>query len=134
TYTEEGAFPVSVTVSDDATSGTLSGGVTTVKEALPDGTRGTPNQLFVSELYTDLLGRRVEPDGLAFWTGFLDRGGSRAQEIAIYQTSLEYREVVANGAYRLILHRDADIDGKIFFANVLKLGVTVEQLQAILAG
>ncbi len=138
TYTEEGptqgTFSISVAVSDDAITSTLIGGSVAVKEAMPDGTRGTPNQLFVSELYTDLLGRRVDAGGLAFWSGFLDRGGARAQEIATFQTSLEYREVVVNAAYRLILHRDADIDGKVFFANTLLHGVTVEQLQAVLAG
>jgi fibronectin-binding autotransporter adhesin len=132
-YVEEGMFTMTVTVTRNKVTGNWTGS-TTVKEGLPDGTRGTANQLFVSELYSDLLGRRADDGGLAFWTGFLDRGGARAATISVFQTSIEYRKVEVNAAYHTILHRDADAAGKSFFAGFLQGGGAVEQLEAVLAG
>src|SRR5437899_2675788 len=43
------------------------------------GTSLSPNQLFVAEVYPDLLERPVDAAGLAVWSSLLDGGASRAQ-------------------------------------------------------
>src|SRR4051812_20450431 len=55
TYLDEGSFPVSVLVTDGIASATLATTASIAEDPLPDGTRGTADQRFVSELYRDLL-------------------------------------------------------------------------------
>jgi RHS repeat-associated protein len=96
--------------------------------------RGTPSQLFVSQLYLDLLGRPVDPSGLSGWKGILDQGGSRTQVALHIESGAEYETVVVQGLYATLLHRSADPGAIGPFVAFLGAGNTVEQVQAVLAG
>src|SRR5207249_301721 len=72
TYTDEGTFAVTVVVSHESGMTTIGTTATMQEELLPDGTRGTANQRFISEAYRDLLHRKVEAGGLQHWTSLLD--------------------------------------------------------------
>jgi hypothetical protein len=131
---DEGTVPLTV-VTPEAGGGTSSPLTVTVQEALlPDGTQGTPNQRFVSEVYHDLLGRAVESAGLAGWSTLLDQGMARQQLVLAIDASAEYRVRVVQGLYSTLLHRDADGGGLSGFTNFLANGGTVEQLESIMAG
>ncbi|PZW48015.1 putative repeat protein (TIGR01451 family)/fimbrial isopeptide formation D2 family protein [Humitalea rosea] len=67
---------------------------------------GTPdNAGFVDQLYQNVLGRAGDAGGVAFWTGVLNSGGSRADLLVQFSESPENREhtagIVANGIWDL---------------------------------
>lgn len=136
TYQDEGTFTVSGTVTD--TSGGVSmnlGAVVGIHEALlPDGTDGTANQRFISELYSDLLHRGVDANGLAFWSAQLDGGATRAQIAAGIENSDEYRHVEIDSLFEHYLHRHVDPSGLSTFNDALKNGATDEQVAAAIVG
>jgi CSLREA domain-containing protein len=130
---DEAAVPVAVV---NAGTGLTSNAQTffVLESLLPDGTRGTPNQRFVSELYHDLLGRPVDPLGLSVFAGLLDVGFTRTQVVGFLEGTPEYRAVVTEGLYLKLLHRPADPVGLNAVVNFLAAGGTVEQVEAFLAG
>jgi len=125
-----------VTVFNPGLGGGASNGLTVgVGESpLPDGTRGTPNQRAVAELYGDLLGRTADAAGLAGWSGLLDRNGTVAQVVAGITGSLEYRTNLVQGLYRQYLQRAADSSGLATGLAFLQSGGRVEQLAAFITG
>jgi len=99
---------------------------------LPDGSQGTPNQRFVAEVYHDLLGRSVDPNGLAYWSAQLDVGASRTAVIVGIEGNVEYRTHVAETLFQTFLHRAADSQGLLGFENFLAGGGTDEQAAALM--
>ena len=87
-----------------------SAAVTVLEELLPDGTRGTPNQQYIAELYRDLLRREVDPVGLAVFSGLLDLGYSRFGVVSLIENEPhnEFFRVEVNDLYEQYLHRAAD--------------------------
>jgi hypothetical protein len=96
--------------------------------------RGTPNQLFVSQAYLDLLHRPVDASALTFWTGQLNAGTLRGDVAHQIETSSEYRGGVVGGLYQKLLGRSADAGAVTAFVNLLASGGTVEQVRATLLG
>jgi hypothetical protein len=91
----------------------------------------TPNELFVAQIYTDLLQRPVDPAGLAFYSGLLDSGTSRTQVVQQIQRSQEYHTVVVRDLYRRVLGRLPNDLGNTAWTGFLNRAGTAEQLQAI---
>src|SRR5262249_5845062 len=77
------------------------------------------NERFVSQIYLDVLGRAVDPMGLAFWSGRLAQSESRLQVVQEIESSGEYYSHVVQDCYKRFLHRDADPTGLSAFANFL---------------
>jgi hypothetical protein len=84
------------------------------------GDLNTPNRNYVFALYEQLLGRRVDPDGLATWSGMLDHGTSRVQVVQAIQGSDEYLTKKVEEVYHKLLHRDADANGLQSSLNLLR--------------
>ncbi|HVX64026.1 MAG TPA: SBBP repeat-containing protein, partial [Pirellulales bacterium] len=97
-------------------------------------TAATHNQQFINQLYTDLLGRNVDPDGLSYWDAQLAAGVARTQVALSIQQTLEYAQDTVETLYSRYLHRAADPGGLSFFSQLFLQGVTVEQMSAMLAG
>jgi uncharacterized repeat protein (TIGR01451 family) len=70
TYTDEGNYPVTVTVTEDGSTATI-GTSATILSVLPDGTRGTANERFVAEAFGDLFGQPPTPPQLAKYSNKL---------------------------------------------------------------
>jgi Domain of unknown function (DUF4214) len=105
------------------------------------GTQGTAGQIqigvsasqqFVAQLYVDLLGRQVDPSGLASWSAQVDAGVAREQGALAIETSREYLSLVVNDAYRTLLGRDADASGLNNFVNFLAAGGRPDEVQQAL--
>jgi hypothetical protein len=95
----------------------------------------TPAEIgFVDQVYRDLLHRRAEPLGLAYWGGLLARGASRAQVVLGIEHSAEYRARLVDELFRQFLHRPADPVGQADFGGFLAGGGTTEQVEAIILG
>src|SRR5205085_8561058 len=88
------------------------------------------NRLLVSQVYRDLLGREVEPGGLAFWSGLLDQGVPRFQVVLDIEASLEYQTDLVQEMYQRFLHRDLDPVGQAVFVTALRAGVSQEDVAA----
>jgi hypothetical protein len=136
TYADERLYPVTAFVADGTASATIPTTANVREELLPDGTRGTPDQRFISEVYRDLLHRAVDPGALAQGAAQLSAGVSRAQLVRGIMNSPthEFQAVEVQDAYRRFLHRDADEGALAQAVNFLEAGGTVEQLNAFLVG
>jgi uncharacterized protein (TIGR03118 family) len=95
---------------------------------------GTPNQIFVDQVYQALLNRQAEPAGLTFWANQLDQGVTRSQVVAGIEGSTEFLTAEVQNAYTQFLHRAADAGGLTSGVNALKQGATLEQVEAGLVG
>jgi hypothetical protein len=91
-------------------------------------------QRYVAQVYLDLLGRAVDPAGLAGWSNYISAGNPRAQMVQAVEASLEYRSVVVQNAYRGLLHRPADSGGLTAFVAFLGMGGPIEQMESTIAG
>jgi hypothetical protein len=135
-YADEGNVAITVQVTDETASITIHSSANIQEELLPDGTRGTPNQRFIAEIYHDLLRRTVDAAGLAGWSSQLDQGARRFQVVSdIEHDHLhEFFTLEVIDAYHQFLKRDPDPTGLQLFVDFLAGGATVEQVNATIAG
>lgn len=97
---------------------------------------GTPNQIYVNNLYLKLLNRPAELLGLDYFVGQLDGGATRVSVVGQITRALEYRQDVVDHIYLHYLHRTVfgDTTGLIFGVNLLNAGKTQEQVAAAVLG
>jgi hypothetical protein len=136
TYLDEGRFTVQISIRDQLGNSALAtSGMVTLEELLPDGSRGTPDQRYISELYRDLLRRQVDATGLAFWNGLLVNGLSHTQiALGIMTATSEYHTGVVEDMYEHYLHRAADLNGLQDAVDYLKGGGSQEGLSLRFVG
>jgi hypothetical protein len=137
TYLDESTYPITVLLTDDAASTTVRTSATIKEELLPDGTQGTANERFISEVYRDLLHRPVDAGGLAFWNSLLDQGQSRSQVVtAIIATSMpgELGADLVTGMYEKFLDRAPDAMGLAYWVDFMNHGATIEDTEANIVG
>src|SRR5262249_33610884 len=95
---------------------------------------GTPSQRFIAQVYLDVLGRQVDPSGLASWSAAIDAGASRSRIVAQIEASEEYRTLRVRDMYRRLLGREADPTGLSGFVAFLGRGGTLERTEASILG
>jgi hypothetical protein len=95
---------------------------------------GTPNQLFLAQLYEDLLQRPLDAIGLVGWGNLLDQGVSRQTVVGDIEQSAEYLGVEVQGLFQHYLHRAAEPAAVAAFSALLANGTILEQVAADLAG
>ncbi|HEV3443051.1 MAG TPA: DUF4214 domain-containing protein [Gemmataceae bacterium] len=100
----------------------------------PSAPRLTPNQLFVTQLYADLLHRAPDASGLATWTSDLDQGMSRTQVAQGIEANAEFMTVEVKDLYRTLLHRSADAAGLAGFVSFLSGGGNIQQVESTILG
>ena len=130
TYSDEGNFTVQVRVGEEGASATSSGVATIATEILPIAGPATPNQKYVAEVYTDVLGRVVDAAGLQYWSNLLDQGQSRSVVAANLIHTPEYFGLVIKPVYEKYLGRAADPAGLNYWTNQMLNGLTDQQLEA----
>jgi uncharacterized repeat protein (TIGR01451 family) len=80
------------------------------------------NVSFVSALYGDLLGRNIDGASLTYWTGLLQSGVSRSTVIGAILNSDESLLRIIDTSYVNILHRGADMAGRMAWLNMFHTG------------
>ncbi len=90
----------------------------------------TPNQMYVSAVYLDVLQRPVDAVGLTYWSTQLDQGAPRSSVAQQITHSAEYFAIVIRAAYRKFLGRAADDAGLAYWINRMQNGLTDQQLEA----
>jgi hypothetical protein len=94
---------------------------------------GTPDA-FLTALYTDVLGRAMDPAGRSYWTGRLTSG---TPSWVVAASVVMSSEAVANRVvkdYLLLLRRDPDAGGVAYWSGLLQHGTRDETLVGFLAG
>jgi hypothetical protein len=136
TYTSPATFSINVDIADFGGGPGPGGSNPTLSvNNTANVSAGDQNSRFVAQVFLDLLGRRVDSSGLAFWGGVLDAGVlTRQQVVADITSSLEFRIVTVTRAYQQILSRAPDPAGLAGFVQFLANGGTIEQVKAALAG
>jgi Domain of unknown function (DUF4214) len=95
---------------------------------------GTANEIYVSNLYTVLLERPVDPGGLASWSQQLDRGVPRQQVVAGIMGSVEYLTLQVTKAYQTLLNRAPDPSGLNGWVDSLQHGATIRDVKVSFLG
>ncbi len=136
TYGDEGTYTVRVTVGEEGLTASVTDAAIIATENLPiaNSATPTPSQKYVAEVYTDVLGRLVEPGGLQFWSSQIDRGQSRDVVAANLIHTPEYFGLIIQPVYQKYLGRAADPDGLSFWTNQMLNGLTDEQLESKFIG
>jgi uncharacterized delta-60 repeat protein len=106
-----------------------------VERLLTNDPLPTPNQRFVAQVYLDLLQRTADMGGFNSWVGLLNTGqATRQQVVSAIEASPEYRAIVVQQLFGLLLNRAAIGDELSAYSAFLGTGGTVEQMEAVLAG
>jgi plastocyanin len=98
------------------------------------GNGSNPNQKWLTQVYSDLLHRDLDPSGLATWSNLLNQGGSRTQVVTLIESSLEHRTDVVEALYSQLLKRAADSTGLDAFVTFLGNGGTAVEVKAAILG
>jgi hypothetical protein len=93
-----------------------------------------PSQVYVVSLYLDLLHRQPDAGGLAFFSGQVDQGISRAQVVLEIERSPEYRIDQVEGLYATVLGREADPPGLQHFVAAMEAGSSFEDVETSMLG
>src|SRR5262249_7409507 len=113
---------------DGSFTGSTSSAVTvTITAQPPSGS----NQLFVTQLYQDLLRRAPDSGGLTFWTGRLNQNQATRSPVTVGVLARPgFRLQAVQDIYHKFLQRDADPTGLNGWTQFLLRGNTLEQLEA----
>jgi hypothetical protein len=120
-------------VTEEGVSATATSVAQIKQEQLPinDPAHPTPDELYVAEVYTDVLKRRVEAEGLQFWANQLDAGAPTIIVARQLTHSAEYyANLIIRPAYQKYLNRDADPQGLAYWVDRMQHGLTDEALEA----
>jgi PKD repeat protein len=123
-----GTYQIHLTVTDSLGNTALSVVTITVPAQ-------TPDHLFISHLYQDILGRAVDARGLGGWGRQLDQGVmTRTQVAQALVDSGEYRGDEVQRFYQQVLLRPPNATELANGISALGQGTTAEQLEAGLFG
>jgi hypothetical protein len=124
TYRAPGRYTVQVTVRQNDGSSDLASSSAVI---------GSANERFVAQAFRDLLGREVDPFGLANFSAALDQGSATTEQVAgAIEVSQEGRTRSVDGLYHDLLGRAVDPVGLANAVLLLNGGGTLAQLQATL--
>jgi hypothetical protein len=101
-------------------------------DGLTSGSRPSPTVAgtYVSDLYTQILGRQASAADVAYWVNQLESGETPADLTQFFVTSNEYRANQINQLYQQYLGRSADAGGIAYWTNVWNSTGGPEHVQA----
>jgi hypothetical protein len=111
----------------------LSGTYTTFFSGGPGTGNFSGNEAFLNQAYLDILGRRFDDVGHAYWMGQMQQGMSREAVMQGIENSPECLRRKINQAYHDLLGRNADAVGYAAWSDVLAHGGTMTDVRAGIA-
>ena len=96
----------------------------------------TPSEAYVSAVFQDVLGRRVDPVGLQFFSGLsLDRGSAHSAMVSLVNHSMpKYFGKIVQSTYNQFLGRGAESAAVSFWSTQMADGLTDAQFAASVLG
>jgi hypothetical protein len=98
------------------------------------GFQGTPFEVWIAQVYLDLLEREVDPAALSFWTDQLEQDTPRTTVAAMILNSQEYRTRQIQRFFRQYLGHEASQGAVDFYLNGLAAGATYDEVKATILG
>jgi subtilisin-like proprotein convertase family protein len=95
---------------------------------------GNTNAAFLNALYSDVLGRPIDPTGQAAFTNALNGGATRAQVALAILTSNEYRLKMVQSFYVQFLHRQGSLNELEGWVSLMQGGATVTDVISGIVG
>ncbi len=97
------------------------------------------NAEYVELVYTNVLDRAADAEGLDYWTGQLESGVTRGTVMALFADSAEFRTktdglVKASMLYIGLLHRSPDEGGLTYWAGKIDSGVAYRDIMSSFLG
>lgn len=134
-YGDEGTYSFTVSVAETGgANDTVHGTAVMLETLLWNGTRGTPTDRWINEVYGDFLGRLADPGALSYWNSQLAQGANRNTVVSAIEASGEYRAREVQALFERYLRRPADPGGQAYFVARLAAGATIESVAASLIG
>jgi virginiamycin B lyase len=99
-----------------------------------DFRQSATTDVFIRQVYSDLLGRLPEPAAVEYWTGRLTAGSPRTAVAHAIVISTEHRQRLVDGWFQTYLGRRADPAGREHFLTALRSGATFNQARASILG
>jgi Domain of unknown function (DUF4214) len=104
-------------------------------EYFQKGSKGnSDNDTFVKAMYSDVLGRSVDPSGEAYFVSLLTHGTSRSQVVGAIIYSTENLSNTVDGYYEFLLGRPSDSGGNSYWTAQLQHGARDELIVALIIG
>lgn len=122
-YSSSGRFPITVTINEV-------GGASTTVHSLAGHGSADNFEVYVTQVFEDVLLRAPDAAGLAYWVNALQQGLPRTNLSNLLTTSDEYLKNRIQKAYREFLARESDGAGLAYWLNQMRHGLTDEQLEA----
>ena len=94
----------------------------------------TPNEAYVSAVFQDVLGRRVDPVGLQFFSGLIDHGSTHSAVVSLVNHSAEYFGKIIESTFNQFLGRGAESAAVSFWSTQMADGLTDAQFAASVLG
>jgi uncharacterized delta-60 repeat protein len=108
---------------------------TALARFLADGSSPSLPEVFVTQVYRNLLHRQPDAGGLAVFSGLLQSGrATPVQVVQMIEGSTEYQGTVVADLYTRLLGRPADASGLESFTSFLLAGGRVTQVEAAIFG
>jgi Domain of unknown function (DUF4214) len=93
---------------------------------------GGTNQDCVERLYHDMLGRKADSGGEAYWISTLSAGETRQQIALQFDSSSEREAAVVSADYQSLLGRNGSAREVNYWVSQIQSGVTQEQVETII--
>jgi|GEM_PF-934039 len=131
TYNTQGSLPINVTINDSKPVNDVPGSTAT---ASTTATIAVPtNEVFVTDLYRDILNRTPDGGGLNYFSTILNNNlVNRSQVTLAIETSVEARISQVEKLYAALLNRVADQDGLNSSVLFLEHGGSMIQLREVI--
>lgn len=120
-----GTYAISLTVQDDDVGSGNDGDTLNVTLSI--------HQIYVQQMYMDLLGAAPSPNAFTYWSNQLAAGVPRTQLARALLATIEHRQHRVTTLYQQYLNRAADSSGLTFWSNFLVSRPEAEFKSALLS-
>jgi hypothetical protein len=130
TLTTTNLTPGSHTITATYTSSNGLGGSTASTSTLS----GSANQQWLNQVYEALLGRPIDPTGLAYWSNALASGTSTTAVVYDIEQTSAYQTLQIQNAYQKLLGVAAPSSAVSYLQGLMSQGTNFRTIEAIIAG
>lgn len=95
---------------------------------------GTQTQQWLNQVYEALLGRPIDPTGLAYWSGILAGGATPTAVVYDIEQTSAYQDREINNAFESLLGVAAPTSALNYLQSLMSQGTSFRTIEAIIGG